>query len=190
MRTRIFTLLVAFLAIAGNAVWGQETQPSGQGTENDPYLLGTEADLKWFQEHVSESEDNAKACAKLTADITLNSSEEWEPIGYTKTTESGGTTHTYYYTGTFDGDNNSISGLSAPLFKVVGTISDDLFAQPIKGGKIVGTRDDTQGSFEIDINKLYDAYNTCETINTSTLKPYVDRVQSPAYAILMEMGLA
>lgn len=60
----------------------------------------------------------------------------------------------------------------------------------LKGGKIVGTRDDTQGSFEIDINKLYDAYNTCETINTSTLKPYVDRVQSPAYAILMEMGLA
>ena len=25
MRTRIFTLLVAFLAIAGNAVWGQDS---------------------------------------------------------------------------------------------------------------------------------------------------------------------
>lgn len=36
MKKRIFTLLMAFLAIAGNAVWGQET---GSGTENDPWKI-------------------------------------------------------------------------------------------------------------------------------------------------------
>lgn len=60
----------------------------------------------------------------------------------------------------------------------------------LEKGKIVGTRNGTKGTFEIDINKLYDAYKNCETINTSTLKPYVNRVQSPAYAILMKMKLA
>ena len=116
MIKRITTLVFVFLTIVGNAVWAQETQPSGQGTENNPYLLGTEADLKWFQEHVSESEENAKACAKLTADITLNSSEEWEPIGYADDINMK-----YSYTGTFDGDEHTISGLSAPLFTAIGT---------------------------------------------------------------------
>ena len=49
MRTRIFTLLVAFLAIAGNAVWGQETtKPSdmnGNGTTTSPYELNSKEDL-------------------------------------------------------------------------------------------------------------------------------------------------
>lgn len=36
MKKRIFTLMMAFLAIAGNAVWGQST---GSGTENDPWSI-------------------------------------------------------------------------------------------------------------------------------------------------------
>lgn len=60
----------------------------------------------------------------------------------------------------------------------------------IDNGKIHGLRDDTGNPFEIDIKKLYQAYDENERINTSILKPYVDRAQSPAYAILMKMGLA
>ena len=88
----------------------------GQGTENDPYLLGTEADLKWFQKHVSESETNTSACAKLTANITLSDSKEWTPIGYANDNNLK-----YSYTGTFDGDGHTISGLSAPLFNIIGS---------------------------------------------------------------------
>ena len=116
MIKRITTLVFVFLTIVGNAVWGQETQPSGQGTENDPYLLGTEADLKWFQKHVSESETNTSACAKLTANITLSDSKEWTPIGYANDNNLK-----YSYTGTFDGDGHTISGLSAPLFNIIGS---------------------------------------------------------------------
>lgn len=59
----------------------------------------------------------------------------------------------------------------------------------VEGGKIQGIRNSTQKSFEIDIDALYQAYKENETINTSILKRYVDRVQSPAYAILIKMGL-
>lgn len=52
--------------------------------------------------------------------------------------------------------------------------------------KIVGIRESTSKDFEINIDKLYQAYFDLEpnNINTKTLKKYVDRVQSPANAIL------
>ena len=43
MRTRIFTLLVAFLAIAGNAVWGQDSEP-----------WNGEADISWYDKNKNE----------------------------------------------------------------------------------------------------------------------------------------
>ena len=127
MRTRIFTLLVAFLAIAGNAVWGQETTKpsdmSGDGTITSPYELNSKEDLEWFRDLVNGGD--ADACAKLTADIDLES-EEWEPIGY-----ADGTNLKYSYTGTFDGDGHTISGIcigedsqsvSSGLFRVIGVL--------------------------------------------------------------------
>lgn len=52
-----------------------------------------------------------------------------------------------------------------------------------------GIRESTKESFEINLRKLYQAYKECEVINTSTLKPYVDRVQSPSYTILIAAEL-
>ena len=84
MRTRIFTLLVAFLAIAGNAVWGQETSWTGEGTgtPEDPYQISTPEELKAFRDLVNGGD--ADACAILTADIDLegNSENPWTPIRY------------------------------------------------------------------------------------------------------------
>ena len=59
----------------------------------------------------------------------------------------------------------------------------------VEGGRIQGLRDSTQKSFEIDVDALYRAYEENEVINTSVLKRYVNRVQSPAYAILIKMGI-
>lgn len=44
-------------------------------------------------------------------------------------------------------------------------------------------------AFKINLHKLYEAYLTCRLINTSTLKEYVNGVQSPSYAILKKAGL-
>lgn len=60
----------------------------------------------------------------------------------------------------------------------------------IKGNKCSGKRESTNKNFTIDIDKLYQAYCELESINTKLLKPYVTtRAQSPALAILIEMGL-
>lgn len=44
-------------------------------------------------------------------------------------------------------------------------------------------------SFQINLASLYNAYLDLPLINTTTLKPYVGGVQSPALAILMEANL-
>ena len=128
MRTRIFTLLVAFLAIAGNAVWGQETSWTGEGTgtPEDPYQISTPDELKAFRDLVNGGD--ADACAILTADIDLegNSENPWTPIRYIS---QGDFLDILSYTGTFDGDGHTISGLyisddeknyGSGLFGVVG----------------------------------------------------------------------
>lgn len=59
----------------------------------------------------------------------------------------------------------------------------------IMGEIITGFRDSTGEPFEINIGKLYKAYKELNDINTTTLKPYVNRVQSPALAILLASGI-
>ena len=106
MKSRIITMLVAFLAIAGNAAWGQGTSWTGQGTgtADDPYQISTPDELKAFRDLVNGGD--ADACAILKNDIELDSSEEWEPIMYKNqdASEAG-------YQGIFDGCGFSISGL-------------------------------------------------------------------------------
>ena len=122
MRTRIFTLLVAFLAIAGNAVWGQETTTPDTEIIGSKtfYLLDSKEDLEWFRDYVNEG--NPGACAKLTDNINLNlnftfsedgysgsgTPEEWEPI-MSKT--GSGLNMSASYTGVFDGGGFTIKGL-------------------------------------------------------------------------------
>ena len=132
MRTRIFTLLVAFLAIAGNAVWAAEPEKpeglTGEGTEISPYELDSKEDLEWFRNYVNEG--HPEACAKLTDNIDLEN-EEWEPIGYKTTSGSGfNTSTTFSYLGTFDGKGYTIKGLNLAstqnknfigLFTAIGT---------------------------------------------------------------------
>lgn len=92
------------------------TQPaSGSGTKNDPYLIGTGAELAWFADQVKNGK--ITLCAKLTADIDLNG-HPWTPIGSFGSSKN--------YQGTFDGCNSTVNGLQvsdksyAGLFGVIG----------------------------------------------------------------------
>lgn len=96
------------------------TQPKGEGTAENPYQIGTAAELYWFAGLVNgtlvDVQKNASADAILTTDITVNNgvldanknlvSEsdfiEWAPVG---------TSRNDAYTGTFDGKGYTISGL-------------------------------------------------------------------------------
>ena len=73
---------------------------TGSGTAADPYKIANAADLKAFRDKVNNG--STGACAVLTADITLDKSEKWTPIGTTRSK----------YAGTFDGDGHTISGIN------------------------------------------------------------------------------
>ena len=96
------------------------TQPKGEGTADEPYQIGTAAELYWFAGLVNGTlpdggEENLSANAILTANIIVNTGvldanknlvsksdlTEWEPIGARWSS----------YTGTFDGQGHTISGL-------------------------------------------------------------------------------
>lgn len=100
------------------------TKPLGSGTSSDPYLISNANELYWFARLVngtgSESQ-NTSACAKLTANITVNppvldpngnllpttySYTVWEPIGYHNSNSDYA-----YFTGSIDGNGKTISGL-------------------------------------------------------------------------------
>ena len=101
------------------------TKPAGNGTEAEPYQIGTVDELYWFAGLVNGDESvisegipqNTGACAVLTKNITINDNvldengslngdgsglEQWMPIGKD---------YDHRYTGTFDGDGHTISGL-------------------------------------------------------------------------------
>ena len=121
----------------------ERSMPAGDGTEDDPYQIGTKEELYWFAALVNDDEaGNASAHAVLTNNITVNTGVldkngelasddtskylKWTPIG----------TEDNAFIGTFDGKKYTISGLYfddsnesyCGLFGFVGT-----------GGKVVGT---------------------------------------------------
>ena len=78
----------------------------GSGTESDPYIIPDLEMLEFYRDMINAEGDSKYNIAhyKLTADINLDGSEDnqWEPIGGSKNRA---------FTGTFDGDEHTISGL-------------------------------------------------------------------------------
>ena len=91
-------------------------EPEGEGTEASPYEISSKEELYWFAGQVNSG--NTGICAKLMNNITINDNvlnadgslneeksdtfEPWTPIGSDVSNN---------YTGTFDGDGHTISGL-------------------------------------------------------------------------------
>ena len=94
-------------------ITGNPALITGSGTESDPYQIGTAEGLKWFRDKVNRAKtsDETKICAVLTANIDLKN-EEWTPIGIGNGTENNGATIDFPYSGTFDGNGHTISGLN------------------------------------------------------------------------------
>ena len=88
------------------------TPMTGSGTETDPYQISTADQLKLFRDKVNDAKtkEETKICAVLTADIDLKN-EEWTPIGIGNGTRNG-VPIDFPYSGTFDGNGHTISGLN------------------------------------------------------------------------------
>ena len=115
----------------------------GSGTEGDPYQIATADDLLKFAKLVNGTDGNSAdpgAHAKLMNNIDLEGSEtnQWTPIGIIS----------QQYSGTFDGDGHTISGLYIDsssdnyqgLFGYVyrGTVQNLSVSGSVKGNDYVG----------------------------------------------------
>ena len=82
--TNLLFALIAILSLSFDINAASYDQPSGNGTEESPYLIATASNLRWFSAHVlTGSEEVRKSHARLTADIDLGGGKENEftPIG-------------------------------------------------------------------------------------------------------------
>ena len=75
----------------------------GAGTQDDPYIIATKADLKLLASKVNAGNPYSAIYFKMTGDIDLagTSSDQWTPIG----------TDANKFSGEFDGDGHSVNGL-------------------------------------------------------------------------------
>ena len=164
----LFTMLLFVTSmIMPSMIWAESitpTRPNGEGTAESPYQIGTAAELYWFAGLVNGTlegvEQNKSAHAKLTTDITVNKGvldadknlvsevnfTEWTPIGNAWEIE---------YTGTFDGNGHTVSGLyfnnpssdSVGLFGHIGVngtilgvgVLDSYFNFSTQGGGVCGS---------------------------------------------------
>lgn len=77
----------------------------GDGTESNPYIIHTAAQLTKFAESVDDGTSYAGQYVKLDSDIDLSSIDNFNPIGQ----EDG--SNGKIFAGTFDGDGHTVSGL-------------------------------------------------------------------------------
>ena len=130
---------------------GERGELAGDGTKYNPYKIATADDLLEFAQRVNGGETTANAI--LTDDINLNPNmkinedgtvtgnpDQWTPIGNSESTA---------YTGTFDGNGKTISGLYINssdndykgLFGYVGTggtVKDLTVSGSVSGNNFVG----------------------------------------------------
>ena len=118
----VLALCLGLLPVTALAIY---QAPSGSGTEDSPYQIGTADELRWLAEYVNGNEYDPKTTflyVELTTDIDLNpgytfaaggtftggdSPTEWVPIGLITTDLN---TQKPFY-GSFDGKGHTIKGL-------------------------------------------------------------------------------
>lgn len=116
----------AFSVDKSNQVWDGSVADSffgGTGTQADPYIISTAAELARFESLVNSG--NETICGELNNDIILNEKvlkedgtlvtnslllKKWQPIAYYHYDSINGET-SYYYRGVFDGKGHTISGI-------------------------------------------------------------------------------
>ena len=108
---QVLALMLTMVALmVGQNVWAQ-----GTGTIDDPYEIGSYAELKDFVTMVNgiggyTDNANPSACAKLVNDIVCKEYPEAEEYSQDWFHSIGTASHPY--TGTFDGDGHTIAGVS------------------------------------------------------------------------------
>ena len=116
-------LIFSFALIILSASSSFALYSGGDGTEANPYLISTDADIKNFQENINAGEDETGLYYELKNDINLTGETDWIAIG----------SNSYPFTGHFDGKNYKIAlnidgtndNDDKNIFSLFGVISSD-----------------------------------------------------------------
>ena len=120
MMHRLLALLLALsmlLSLPVAAADSAGTEPDsltfrGAGTEADPYRIATAQELAAFRDYINSAAGAANpAYWRQEADIDLSSVENWTPIGAAGTDSDTGSSISWYFTGVYDGNGYTVSGL-------------------------------------------------------------------------------
>ena len=144
---KLLSLVLALLMVFSSVITvaaATETQPTtwwdknaatsfagGTGTEADPFLISTPAELAYFAKYLEGGARNGKtdvAYFQLTADLDM-SAHQWQPVGYSKEPSNKRGTKTYYDQNTlnkcvFDGNGKTISGIYLTASSALGHTYD------------------------------------------------------------------
>ena len=154
MKKKIISLILAVLFVATSAAtllvlpasadsWDGTSVAAafsgGKGTEAEPYLIGSAAELAYLSASHTEikaADESTPVYYKLTTDVNLQNNL-WTPIGTSKTENP--------FKGVFDGDNHTISGFNVELpIEGSGSASAGLFGGAdgavIKNVRVIGTK--------------------------------------------------
>ncbi|HZX21371.1 MAG TPA: metallophosphoesterase, partial [Clostridia bacterium] len=121
---------------------GSDTDWTGDGTFNNPYIINTAAQLKGLADNVNEGTPYSGSYFKLNNDIDLGN-HVWTPIGGHCPINNDGIPSGFYFGGTFDGNNHVISGINvtnpAPgtgAYGLFGYVKDGTIANLGVAGKL------------------------------------------------------
>ncbi|MBF0953397.1 MAG: halomucin, partial [Alloprevotella tannerae] len=103
------TIAEVQLTGTGTRKAGDFTYSGGSGTQDDPYLISNSGDIEDLSLAVDTETDYAGKYFKLTNDIDMEAVKAMKPIGNNFGAEG---TALKAFSGTFDGDNHTISNLT------------------------------------------------------------------------------
>ncbi|MBQ2616399.1 MAG: putative Ig domain-containing protein, partial [Synergistaceae bacterium] len=125
MKKYIASFMVVCLLLMCSSAWADYWNEGHSGTEADPYVIDTNADLVALRDRVNAGSEGGDMWYKLTQSLSLSQYTDWEPIGNSESRA---------FTGHFDGNGKSIlvnikrdSNAYAGLFCHVKT-ADDTYA--------------------------------------------------------------
>lgn len=81
-----------------SCAWADYWNEGHSGTEADPYVIDTNADLSALRDRVNAGTESGDMYYRLTQNLNISSTTDWEPIG----------TDDHPFTGHFDGNGKSI----------------------------------------------------------------------------------
>ncbi|MBQ7168511.1 MAG: putative Ig domain-containing protein [Synergistaceae bacterium] len=99
MKKCIALFMAVCLLATGSGAWADYWNEGHSGTEADPYVIDTNADLVALRDRVNAGTESGDMWYKLTQNLNISAMTDWESIGNSESNP---------FTGHFDGNNLSI----------------------------------------------------------------------------------